>query len=222
MKTYQYLHPFKSAVRAALFLSALFFLGCSSTYYATMEKFGIEKRDILVDRVESARDDQQKAKEQFESALEEFIAVTNYQGGDLEKQYNSLKSEFEDSEARAKDVSDRIDSVEQVAEDLFAEWNQELKQYTNQELRASSQRQLYETKKRYKKLIAVMKNARTKITPVLDAFRDRVLFLKHNLNAHAITSLKNQRDQVKSDIRTLIEDMNKSIAEADRFVKAMK
>ena len=213
----------KTVIQQALLCALAFFLaGCTSTYYATMEKFGIEKRDILVDRVHDARQEQQEAKQQFESALEQFIAVTNYSGGELEKQYQKLKAEFEDSEDKAKDVDDRIASVEKVAEDLFIEWTKELDQYTSKELRASSEKQLKDTRSRYNKLIKAMKTAQSKITPVLNAFRDRVLFLKHNLNAQAITSLKSQRDKVTADITALVRDMNKSIEEADRFIKAMQ
>jgi len=194
---------------------------CQTMYYGTMEKFGIEKRDILVDRVDNARKAQQDAKEQFGSALEKFIAVTNYSGGDLEKQYRTLKDEYEDSVSRAEDVRDRIDAVEDVAEALFEEWQDEIKQYSSSDLRRSSELQLKATKKSYAKLIASMKAAEKKIDPVLAAFNDRVLFLKHNLNANAIASLKTQRRTVETDIRTLIKDMNKSIAEADRFIKSM-
>ena len=38
--------------------AALVLTGCSTVYYNTMEKLGFEKRDILVDRVENARDAQ--------------------------------------------------------------------------------------------------------------------------------------------------------------------
>ena len=59
-----------------LFLAALLVLplltACSSAQYAVMEKFGIHKREILVDRVEDARDSQEEAKQQFASALEEL------------------------------------------------------------------------------------------------------------------------------------------------------
>lgn len=46
-----------------------------------MEKLGFEKRDLLVSRVREA---QQDTKKQFESALQQFIAVTNFSGGALE------------------------------------------------------------------------------------------------------------------------------------------
>ncbi len=195
--------------------------GCQSMYYSAMEKVGIEKRDILVDRVDSARESQQEAKEQFESALAQFIAVTNYSGGDLEKQYNILKDEYEDSEEKANEIRDRIDAVERVANDLFAEWKKELEMYSSKSLRQSSARQLQDTQKAYEKLIAAMKKAEKKIKPVLAAFRDRVLFLKHNLNANAIAALRSEKQKVESNIAALIKDMNKSIAEADRFISTM-
>ena len=204
-----------------LLMAALILGGCQSMYYGGMEKIGIEKRDILVDRVDNARVAQQDAKEQFGSALEKFIAVTNYSGGDLEKQYKMLKEEYEDSKSRAEAVHDKIQSVENVADALFKEWEDELKQYSSAELRRSSERQLKATRNSYSTLLTAMKSAEKKIDPVLAAFNDRVLYLKHNLNANAIASLKAQRKTVETDIQALIKDMNKSIAEADIFIKSM-
>jgi SMC interacting uncharacterized protein involved in chromosome segregation len=204
-----------------LLVAAALLVGCQSAYYGAMEKFGYEKRDILVNRVDDAREAQQEAKKQFESALAQFIAVTNFSGGELEQQYNKLKGEFDDSESRANTVRKRIADVERVAQDLFREWEKELTQYTNPELRRSSQGQLDTTRARYRELIGAMKRAEKKLDPVLAAFRDRVLFLKHNLNARAIASLKAERAKMQADITTLVADMNRSIAEADRFIKDM-
>ena len=195
--------------------------GCQSMYYGAMEKVGYEKRDILVDRVDNAREAQQEAKEQFESALEQFVVMTNYKGGELEKQYKNLKSEYEDSKARAEDVRERIESVEHVSGALFDEWKMEIAQYSNRDLKRASEKQMRDTKSSYSRLISTMKKAEKKIEPVLKAFNDRVLFLKHNLNANAISSLRSQKKAVESDIKSLIADMNKSIDEADKFIKAM-
>ena len=195
--------------------------GCQSMYYGAMEKVGYEKRDILVDRVDNAREAQQEAKEQFESALEQFVVMTNYKGGELEKQYKNLKSEYEDSKARAEDVRERIELVEHVSGALFDEWKMEIAQYSNRDLKRASEKQMRDTKSSYTRLISTMKKAEKKIEPVLNAFNDRVLFLKHNLNANAISSLRSQKKAVESDIKSLIADMNKSIDEADKFIKAM-
>lgn len=187
-----------------------------------MEKFGVEKRDILVDRVEDARDTQQEAKEQFADALEEFSALTNFEGGELEEIYDRLSDELEDSERVASEISERINAVETVAKDLFKEWNNELEQYTNDRLRRQSENQLERTVREYDELIAHMRRAEAKVDPVLAAFNDQVLFLKHNLNASAIAALGNEVDRIESDVRALIEDMQSAIEEANGFIESMQ
>ena len=67
--------------------------GCQKAYYSTMEKFGVHKRDIMVDRVAEARDSQHDAKNQFQSALDQFSQVLNYRGGSLEDKYKTLQAE---------------------------------------------------------------------------------------------------------------------------------
>ena len=210
------------ARRTVLMLGLLALAGCQTAYYGAMEKLGYEKRDLLVGNVEDAREAQEAAKKQFASALEQFVAVTGFDGGDLEKQYNTLKGEYEDSEARAADVRKEIAEVERVATDLFVEWEKELGEYQSAELRRASQKQLQDTRGRYRQLIGAMRAAEKKLDPVLAAFNDRVLFLKHNLNARAIASLRGQRASVEADIGALISDMNKAIAEADRFIASMR
>ena len=204
------------------FLIAIFFLaGCQTAYYKTMEKIGIHKRDIMVDRVEKARDSQEEAKEQFKSALEEFSSVLNFKGGDLEEKYNKLNDEYEESEEKASDVKRRIDAVEDVSEALFSEWEEELEQYSSQSLRRNSETKLRKTRKQYKQLIGAMKRAEKKIAPVLSAFRDQVLFLKHNLNAQAIASLQSELVSVEANVASLIKEMEASIAEANVFIKTI-
>ncbi|MGH8495590.1 MAG: DUF2959 domain-containing protein [Gammaproteobacteria bacterium] len=206
----------------ALVLSAVLLGACQSAYYNTLEAVGFPKRDLLVSRVESARDAQESAKEQFESALEEFSAVVHFDGGELERQYEKLDGEYERSEAKADAVSERIESVEDVAGALFAEWEDELDQYNNDSLRRNSERQLAETRDRYGQLIEAMRRAEARTPPVLAAFHDQVLALKHNLNAQAIASLQNELVAVETDIAALISDMEASIREADAFLNAME
>ena len=203
-------------------LFALIFLftgGCQKAYYDTMEKFGVHKRDIMVDRVEEARDSQEEAKEQFQSALEQFTTVLNFKGGKLEDKYKTLQAEYDKSEAKADDVKKRIDAVEDVSEALFDEWDDELDQYISASLRRDSERKMVQTRRQYDQLITVMRKAAAKIDPVLRAFKDQVLYLKHNLNAQAIASLQSELVGVESDIADLIREMEKSIGEANSFIK---
>lgn len=196
--------------------------GCSSMYYGTMEKFGVHKRDIMVDRVTEARGAQQDAKKQFANALEQFRSVIEVKGGDLQTKYDKLNAELQRSEARAKEVHDRVAAVEDVSGALFKEWRTEIGQYNSDNLRQQSQRQYDATQAKYKQLIAAMKKAAARIDPVLVPLRDQVLFLKHNLNAKAIASLGTELTNVQGNVDALVRDMESAIAEADQFIKAMK
>ncbi len=203
-------------------LAALVLGGCQSAYYNTLERFGVHKRDILVDRVEDARDAQEDAKEQFEDALTQFRALVKVDGGELEATYDRLNREYQNSVKRADEVHERIDAVENVAEALFREWEAELREYESDRLRAQSERQLDATRQRYQELIARMRQAEQRIDPVLQSFQDQVLVLKHNLNARAIAALQDEVGTVETDIRELIEEMEASIAEANRFLAAFE
>ena len=196
--------------------------GCSTAYYSGLEKFGIHKRDILVDRIGEAADSQEQAKEQFKDALEQFGSVVNYNGGDLQVTYDQLSAEFESSKASAKNVSKRIDSVESVSEDLFEEWEDELESYESQNLRKQSESQLKQTRLQFKDLIAAMRQAESKMPPVLEVFEDQVLFLKHNLNARAVASLRSEYKSVSADVEQLIKEMEISINQANEFIDSLQ
>ena len=196
--------------------------GCQTAYYSAMEKVGVHKRDILVDRVEEARDSQDDAQQQFKDALEQYRAVVQFNGGELETLYDRLKSEYDDSVDAADQVSARIKSVEQVAEALFEEWQDELDQYQNAGLRAQSAKQLKETQTRYAELLKVMKRAEQRMQPVLTALNDNVLYLKHNLNARAVGALKGEFAGISQNIDRLIREMQKSIKESDTFIRSME
>ena len=206
----------------ALSLCFVLTFGCQKAYYAGMEKLGYEKREILADRVENARESQQDAKEQFASALERYKSVVSVDGGKLEEKYETLSDEYEDCEDRAETVRARIDSVEDVAGALFEEWAGEIKQYSSAKLKADSQKKYTATKGRYNKLIKSMKRAASKMDPVLAAFKDQVLYLKHNLNAKAIAALEGELTTIRSNVDSLIKEMEKSMAEADSFIKTLQ
>lgn len=207
---------------AALSLLIPALAGCQSAYYEAAEKVGYHKRDILVDRVEDSRDAQLEAEEQFTSALEQLSALTNFEGGDLEKMYKKVAAEYEDAEEAATEVRERIDGVENVAGALFREWEDEIEQYSSAKLKADSQAKLRDTRSRYDGMISVMRRSEAKMDPVLAALKDNVLYLKHNLNAQAVASLKIELGDIEQDIEALILEMRKSIDASNAFIDALQ
>ncbi|MEZ9049386.1 DUF2959 domain-containing protein [Vibrio sp. 10N.247.311.64] len=199
-------------------LSIFTLTGCQSAYYSAMEQVGYHKRDIMVDRVEDAKESQQDAQEEFTSALEALSSLTNFSGGDLEDMYNQINDKYQNSEKAAQNVSDRIAAIEDVSDALFEEWQSELELYTSDSLRRSSEQKLRETKLSYQTMLSAMKRAEKKMDPVLNTLRDNTLYLKHNLNASAVGSLQGEFMSLEKDIAYAIEQMNAAIAESDKFL----
>ena len=209
----------KLGCMAVMFCSLL---GCESAYYGAWEKIGVHKRDILVNRIEDTRTAQEDAQEQFKDALEQYRAVVNFDGGDLETHYNRLNREYQDSEQAAAAIDERIDEVEDVAEDLFDEWEKELGLIENRVLREDSAKKLHDTRYKYQHMLKAMRRAEKSVKPVLTAMRDQVLYLKHNLNAQAIASLKGELNTINADVNRLVLDMQKSIDEANLFINRLR
>lgn len=197
--------------------------GCQTTreaYYNTWENFGgYAKRERLVDYVQKASAEQTEAKEQFTTALEQFKSVVNFDGGDLEKMYNKLNKEYEACADQADDVRGRITSVRNVGTAMFTEWKGEINEITDASLRGKSQSLYDKTEVSYNELLKRMDSAAAAMNPVLTSFKDRVLFIKSNLNAQAIASLKGTEMELGKEIDGLITQMEASIAEADKFIK---
>lgn len=196
--------------------------GCQSIKYRTLEVFGVEKRDILSSNIKSARDAQGEAKEEFASALDQFRATVAFDGGELETLYNRLNTAWERSQSKAEQVRQRIDRVRRVGTDLFEEWADELDAYERDDLRRRSSELLDDTRDRYQRMMAAMERAEASMDPVLQSFQDQVLFLKHNLNARAISALGGELDRIEDDTEALIAAMNEAISEADAFIQTLE
>jgi hypothetical protein len=206
------------AATALLLLTA----GCATTrkaYYNAWEKFGYAKRERLVDNVKDARQEQVEAKQEFANALEQFKSVVNFKGGDLEAMYNKLNRAYQNSESQANQVKDKITGVKRVAEALFTEWKGEIAEIKGDPSLQQSSQQLYnKTKANYGEMIQHMDQAAATMDPVLQRFKNRVIFIKSNLNAQAIASLAGTEVELGADIERLIKEMEASIAEADKFI----
>ncbi|GAB3296151.1 DUF2959 domain-containing protein [Pseudidiomarina andamanensis] len=196
--------------------------GCQSAYYGAMEKVGIHKRDILVDRVDEARDAQSDAQEEFKSALQRLDELLQFDGGELEARYNALNDDYESSKAAAERVYERIEAIDDVAQALFDEWQEELGMYSNDSMRRESERSLRETERRYTSLLQSMERAADTMEPVLEKLQDNVLYLKHNLNAKAVDAIRGEYRSLRTDVDVLIREMETAIQESNAFIEAMQ
>ena len=206
----------------AVIMALVLLAGCQSAYYSAMEKVGIHKRDIMLDRVENAQSAQEEAQEQFKSALDQLSQLINYDGGDLAAQYELVNDQYEASQASAEDVKARIEAIENVAEALFDEWADEIEQYSSSTLKQQSKQKMRKTQRNYESLIKSMHRAKDRMEPVLSALKDNSLYLKHNLNAQAIGALQGEYKTIKRDVESLVAEMSKAIAQSQQFIDLLQ
>ena len=190
-------------------------------YYDARESIGDHKRSIVVYQVEKACVSLEETKNEFENALERFKSLVSVNPTSLEHCYHQLNRQYQFCRSKSESVSNRIRAIEEVSDALFAEWEGELKEYTNRALRNSSKQQLKIARQNYTRLIKAMHTAEAKIQPVLSAFKDQVLYLKHNLNSQAIAALQHEFIVIGIDIAQLIRAMELTIAEASQFVTVL-
>jgi outer membrane murein-binding lipoprotein Lpp len=206
---------------ACALLPLLLLAGCTRTYYKAMATLGKEKRDILVSRVKDSKKEQQQAKEQIKTTMESFQALTGFQGGQLEKNYKKLNSEYEKADDTAKKLHDRIDSIDKVSNDLFKEWQKEIDGMDNRKLKQQSANMLRQSRLQEAGYLKSMRLTEARMSPVISAFHDQVIFLKHNLNARAIGSLKGTSAKISTDVDVLLTSLDGSMAQADALIQSL-
>lgn len=189
--------------------------------YSAYETIGLEKRDLFKREIKNVKEDQEDTGEAFKDALTRLKEVYAFNGGDLENHYENLKDSLDDAKEQASELKARIGKVDQVANDLFVEWNEEINEIKSSDLRSKSSGQLSKTKKKYSELESQLRKSEKKIDPVLSKLNDQVLFLKHNLNAKAIGGLKTEQGKIQADIESLIKEVNESTRKADAVIETL-
>ena len=189
--------------------------------YSAYEAVGFEKRDLFKREVSNVKEDQEDTGEAFKDALTRLKEIYNVDGGDLEKQHSKLKNSLDDAKEEAAELSARIRKVDEVANDLFEEWSEEISEIKTSDLRSKSTKQLTQTKRRYRELEEQLNRSEKKMAPVLAKLNDQVLFLKHNLNAKAIGGLKEEQGKIQADIKSLINEVNESTRQAEAFIETL-
>ena len=212
---------FNLASYAISIITRYFSKSIRKVYYSTRESIGEHKREIVVQQVGSACKSLQETKEEFEDTLERFKSLIIVNESTLEHKYHLLNRQYQFCCSRSEAVSNRIKAIQEVSEALFVEWENELAEYSNRTLRNSSKQQLKAAKQNYARLIKAMQKAEGKMHPVLAAFKDQVLYLKHNLNSRAIATLQHEFIEMSVDISQLIFAMEQTIEEANQFFSTL-
>lgn len=190
--------------------------------YSAYELVGVEKRDLLRKRIKEATSDQKEAGESFTIALERLQQTYGVQGSELERVYSRLNSAYEDAKDEVAGVKESREKMNTVASDLFEEWKKEIGEMQSADLKSRSRGTLAETKSGFDKMHQALRASEKQMEPVLAKLKDHVLFLKHNVNAQSVASLKTEGARIEGDIQKLLASMKTSIQEAEDFTSRIQ
>lgn len=206
-------------ILTVLAISAFGLVACrSSTYYEAMDTVGYEKREMLVDRVEDARDAQVQAKQQLQTALYTLRRVETVPANELGELHGDLKNEVESTSDELDDLRDSISSVESVAESLFADWEEELATFESDELRRQSRQELQRTRESYRELVTALRNTEQRLQTAVPSLEEQVLFIEHAVNAGGTPVETEELDDVREQVSSLIEELEGSIDRTQKFI----
>lgn len=195
---------------------------CQSAYFGASENFGFYAQDVLADRVEASKEAQRQAKDSFQAAADYLPAIIHYAGGDLKEIYLETYRHYSLAKSDAKLVRERVQDVENVAEDLFQEWVDKIKGYSDLSLQASNQRRLYKTRRLFASTMEAMQRSTRRIDPVMESYKENVINLRNNLNVQGVTNVRFEFEAIERDMHDLIDDMQRSITSSEEFVKNMR
>ncbi|MEO8601876.1 MAG: DUF2959 family protein [bacterium] len=210
-----------AALRALLTTGWLGLAGCSTVYYAAMEQLGWEPRDVLVSRVETARDALAEAKTRFLDALGAARAVQQATGRDAAAAQKQLRDAYAYANARAQTVRRRLAAVQSAAGELFTEWRDDVATTKDAAARARTQQLHDSAEARYQHLLTSMQSAADAMPPVLDALRDQVALHTATGSAPAANVAADGLAALERAVARSVDDFEQAIAEADVFIKQL-
>jgi hypothetical protein len=176
-----------------------FLAGCASFgegldgFFSKQPQSGPGQIDELLDRIERVHVDCELAGKSVSETLGHLQTMTARDfKGDPGEAYTRFLAALELSEQRAEELGDSIGPMRAAAEPFFARWSASLADYTNAELRRHSQQRLLETRQRYQEIVEAVEPAQATLEAYNRALRDHALFLGHDYNPGAVTTIQGE------------------------------
>jgi hypothetical protein len=207
------------AFARSLSLAALLLGSCQSVYYSTMSRFGVDKRDILVDRTEMAGESMSELQARIVEMARAYRDTLEIESGELRELHEQFSDSYDRAEDAAEDFHERIDDIQSVAETLFEEWKDENELIMDVELRKESNANYETAQTSYAKLVRTLRNVQTALDPLLTRYHDHVVFMKLNMNRTALAPLVKNQEALFAETSGLGKLLGSAIVETRNFAE---
>ena len=141
-------------------------------------------------------------------------------GEDPAATYIAFVERLDGSEKQAEQLRDSIDPMNDNAERVFKQWEQNLREFTSPTMLKRSEQRLEATRARYEKVREAAESAHEQLVEVNQTMRDHALFLGHDLNAGSIEAVKADLREMSGDAGKLDSSLSLCMETARSYVEA--
>lgn len=175
-----------------------------------------------IKKIERADKEMNEARKQVGKALEAYGTLLGEQEEHRRSAYKDLVKALERCEEMSKELRERREDMDKQAEKFFKDWKKSLKDIKSSDLESRSERRLEDTRERYRRVSDRWREMRERYQPVTSRLEDQVVYLGHDLNADATSSLEQDAREVQAEADALFRAMDEFEAEAQGYVSSLQ
>lgn len=181
----------------------------------------IEQVDELLRRIERVQAESAVAKESAHSALNELCTLVSPGfKGDAAMAFAKFVAASDASEEQGETLRDSVEPMRDAADALFRRWTKDMEAFGNSRMRQRSQTRLDETRTSYQSIVGASQAAQIALDAFHDDLRDHATFLRHDLNANSVASLRGDVRQLREQIEGLDMRFDATVAAARAYVES--
>lgn len=208
-----------NATRLALVLPLFLAGACQAVYYSTMATFGVEKRDILIDRLEENAEALARTSQRLAEMASAYREATHSEGGDLVALHKAFSKAYGRAESAAGDLRGSIDDTHSVAMVTFEEWKTRTNEIQDADLRKRSTENYAVAQGGYQKLVRNIRAAEQALDPLLTRFRDHDVFMKLNLHHTTMASLRESEGELLGQVDVRRAELDKLVNDTRAYAE---
>jgi hypothetical protein len=183
---------------------------------------GVNQTEALIKKGEQTVKAVTEARGQLEKTLASYNAIVDGKAADPKSSYKDLGKAVKDSEDRVADVTKRKEEMDAEAGKLFESWKASADAISSPDLKNKSQERLAETQGRYGRIATAGKDAKSEYDAFLGGLKDQITFLGHDLNPHALASLKPDAVKLNDRAKKMFEKIDSASAAANASIDGMR
>jgi hypothetical protein len=131
-----------------------------------------------------------EARDQVQKTIGVYNSIIELTAKDTKGAYKDLGKQTADCEKKVADLGPRVDEMKAGALSYFDAWKAATAAITDPDLRKRAEKRLADSQARYDDIAAAGRDARSRFDSLMTEIRDQSVFLGHDLNPSAISSLK--------------------------------